>query len=187
MRARRLGDDYATVNNYLIALNTIVAQIGWMRTAQRARVVAWDQAARAANYEMWKIIEWGLKPWNAWEQTVADLADITIPLEIMRLQRDPSAPIGNLASFQPPPAPALPPIIVTPSSGSGSGGSTGPGAPANSPPATFPPATLPPNGEGSSGTPPPTDWLEGNVAGVPVKALVIGGGAFLLLVLLAKR
>jgi hypothetical protein len=181
MPARRwLGDDIAAVNNYLIALGNFQRQIVSMRNTQHARVTTYVNDARARGVAEWWVIVNVLQPWNAWDQAIADLADITIVLEIKRVQQ--GGTIGNLANFQPAPAPALP-AMPDPSSGSGS---TSPGsAPANSPPATIPPAGS--SGGSSSTTTPPTDWLEGSVAGIPVKALVIGGGAFLLLVLVAKR
>lgn len=93
---------------YLLALHQIPLAIEGMRRAMRERVVAWEQEAKVAGVPLWKIIVDVLQPWNAWDQAVATLGNVTVINEILRVQA--GGAIGDLSNFQPSPPPTLPAI-----------------------------------------------------------------------------
>lgn len=100
--------DQAAVTNYLIALNNLMNMIPVNREAVRRKVAAWEATAQQQGTPVWYIIEATLKPWNAWDQAAANLADVTIPLEIKRIQQGGEVTSTDLAPFTPPPPPTLP-------------------------------------------------------------------------------
>lgn len=75
---------------------------------ERAKLNAWETAARAAGVYEGTIIVAVLQPWNAWDQGMADLSGIAIPNELKRVQA--GGADGDLSAFKwtfPPPLPDI--------------------------------------------------------------------------------
>ena len=108
---RGLGDAVsdAAVTNYRIALESLVNNIeNNILPINRKRVGDWVTAARAAGIAEANNIISVLQPWNAWDQSTADLSAIVIPTEQIRVQNG-GAP-GDISKFQPTAPPPLPDI-----------------------------------------------------------------------------
>lgn len=104
-------------NEYIQYLNTLWGYANTIELnilpAARKRIEAWTTEARAAGVHEANIISY-LTPFNAWDQAMADLSGIVIPLEIKRIQWGGKKPTGDTATitapYRPTPQPPLPSI-----------------------------------------------------------------------------
>lgn len=137
-------------------LNTIFMTAAYIENQllpqERARLAAWEAAARGAGVHEANVIA-VLRSWNTWEDAVATLATVAIPNEMIRVQN--GGAIGNVSQFQPTSPPALPDIsgLVTAQGGARTGTDqySGPISPIESPPVVLPPAVAPPAPNGENG------------------------------------